>query len=88
MDGGASAGVADQQPSPSTVAEGTEVSNDDRDLLGLTTKIHPPEVRGWRFAVVLSFPALLIRLSLAWYEARISGASPPFNPSNSRAGYT
>ena len=55
MGRGASAGGADLQPSPSTAARGEDVSKDDRDLLGLTTKTHPPEVRGWCFAVVPSF---------------------------------
>ena len=76
MDGGASAGGADQQPSPSTVAGGKEVIKDDRDLLGLTTKIHPPEVRGWcllwsRVVLCCSF----VPLSLAWYEARLRSKS-------------
>ena len=76
MDGGASAGGAGQQPSPSTVAGGKEVSKDDRDLLGLTTNIHPPEVRGWcllwsRVVLCCSF----VPLSLAWYEARLRSKS-------------
>ena len=72
MEGGTSAGGAGQQPSPSTVAGGKGISKDDRDLLGLTTKIHPPEVRGWclllsRVVLCCSF----VPLSLAWYDARL-----------------
>ena len=65
IDGGASAGVADQQPSPSAVAAGKEVRTDDRDLLGRTTNIHRPEVRAWCFASFRSGLVLLFRLSVS-----------------------
>ena len=43
IDGEASAGGTDQQSSTSIAAGGKDVSKDDRDLLGLTTRTHPPE---------------------------------------------
>ena len=48
MDSGARAGCTDPQSSPTTAAGSKDpatLNMDERDLLGLTTNIHPAEVR-------------------------------------------